>query len=240
LLDISQSRSKKGPVSLTEERELISSWLTDRDQDALHALIVAYYPFILKVVRDHNSKRERQADLVSDAIIALIEAMETFEPRAEIRFLSYARSFIKSAVVESRRFMEAQIDIPRHAFRTGEAPTNMTAAEVKTALSNAVNFSDVADELPAGEETCPQHSVSQKDTISFWRDSLEEAISDLPEDERRVMAYRLDESDERIKDIASRIGISTARARALEARAMMRLRLSLSNQGLNFSQIVGA
>jgi RNA polymerase sigma factor FliA len=240
LLDSTESKPRKGPVSLKDERALIARWQENRDQDALQSLIEAYRPFILRVVRDHNSKKERQADLVSDAIIALIEAMDSFEPRANIRFLSYARSTIKSAVVESRQFMETQIDIPRGASRNKEASEKQSPADLRKAISNAVPISDVADFLPAGQETCPQHRVFENDTTSFLRDSLEVAISDLPEDERRVMAYRLDESDERIKDIASRIGISVAQARALESRAMMRLRLSLSGQGFNLFQIVDA
>jgi len=224
-------------LTLSQERDLISRWQVQRDGAALSELLDAYSPFVRSMAMKHDRKKERQSDLMNEAFVSIIEALSSYTPMGTIRFLSYARSFVKSAMIDARQGMDLQIDIPRHAFGSGEDIDQALGTKVRAGLLNAVNILDIEDTVPAGQDYCPHECVLQKQSISYWRQHLEDAIWDLPDDERSVMAHRLQGSDQQIKDIANKVGISVARARALEGRAMMRLRSSLSEQGFSISQI---
>jgi RNA polymerase sigma factor for flagellar operon FliA len=80
-------------VKAFELRELWRRYKEGGDTTARERLVVAYSPLV-KFVAGRTGARlpshVEQADLISYGMIGLIEAMDRFEPRRQIRFETFA------------------------------------------------------------------------------------------------------------------------------------------------------
>jgi RNA polymerase sigma factor (sigma-70 family) len=228
-------------LSLKEERDLIHKWQSCKDETALRQLLISYYPFIVKMARIHSHTSERQADLVNDGIITMIEIINRFQPRGDAKLSSYARNFIRASMLDVQHKMDCVIEIPRQSLIAAKKKnTKEVDSDIVQAMARKISLGDMQDEIAAPEEFSPLELVSKKQTISSWKASLQSALDELPEEERKIMAFKLASEDEKAKDIAQKFGISTSRARALESRAMMRLKSLLLSRGFDISQLAAA
>ena len=223
-------------LTLDEERRLINTWQDTGDQNALKSLITAFYPFVARLAHEISDGSDAKPDLINDGNVALIECLSRYEPRGKTRFLSYARSFIRAAMSTSCRNIENQISIPAHSISKAKSDSPLGLG-VMSSLSGSIDASSDEAELFASDDFCPQASVSQKQTISFLRRTLEAALGQLPTDERNLMQLRLLDGQETANYDLS---MSPVRVRALEDRAMLRLRNILISQGFTSRALLDA
>jgi RNA polymerase sigma factor (sigma-70 family) len=191
------------------------------------------------MARKQATSPERQGDLIQDGILALMDALSRFSPRDDIRFLSYAGSFVKAAMVAARYSLDQVIDIPRHkihAANSGRIDEENSA--ILQALGQKVSLQDTSDDVSVTSDDCPQDAILRKQAQDYLKESLELAFSSLPEEERKIMKIRLEDEDHRCGVIASRLGITPGRARVLEMRAMNRMRSALIAQGFSTAYLV--
>ena len=108
-------------VKAFELRELWRRYKEGGDGSARERLVVAYSPLV-KVVAGRTGARlpshVDQADLISYGMIGLIEAMERFEPRRQIRFETFAMQRIRAhqlrklqEVSHSARLLERLVEL---------------------------------------------------------------------------------------------------------------------------------
>ena len=92
-----------------ELRELWRRYKEGGDHSARERLVVAYSPLV-KFVAGRTGARlpshVDQADLISDGMIGLVDAMERFEPRREIRFETFAMQRIRGAIIDGLRSLD--------------------------------------------------------------------------------------------------------------------------------------
>jgi len=87
---------------LTPERELAlaTRWRDQRDERALHGLVLAYGRLVL----GHAAKFRRYGlpveDLVQEGQVALLQAADRFDPTRGVRFVTYAQWWIRAAMQE--------------------------------------------------------------------------------------------------------------------------------------------
>lgn len=238
---ISHSRTRQEFLSLDDERALIVKWQDHKDDASLQKLLESYQPFINKMARNIAKGGEKQGDLVSDGVLAIIEVIDRFQPQDNTRFLSYARQFIRTAMLDRLHHMESMVDVPRHfitAANKGRLP--QAKGDSLKALAKKVSITDVVEVVADSQENCAADQLSQKQTISSWRDSLNEAFEGLPEEEKQIMFIRLETDNERVKDIAESLGVSASKARQIELRAMTRMKGLLLSQGFQVSELVAS
>jgi RNA polymerase sigma factor FliA len=96
-------------VKSFELRELWRRYKEGGDASARERLVVAYSPLV-KFVAGRTGARlpshVEQADLISYGMIGLIEAMERFELKRQIRFETFAMQRIRGAIIDELRSLD--------------------------------------------------------------------------------------------------------------------------------------
>jgi RNA polymerase sigma-32 factor len=93
-------RIKSYPV-LTEaaERELIASWYDRGDRRAFDALIGSHLRLVPKIAQRYVGYGVPMGDLIGEGNLGLLQSAERFDPEKGFRFSTYARWWIKAAML---------------------------------------------------------------------------------------------------------------------------------------------
>lgn len=127
-------------VKAFELRELWRRYKEGGDQSAREGLVVAYSPLV-KFVAGRTGARlpshVDQADLISYGMIGLVDAMERFEPRREIRFETFAMQRIRGAIIDGLRSLDWVPRSVRSRARDIEAANSKLEHELGRAPTDA-------------------------------------------------------------------------------------------------------
>ena len=80
------------------EFELARRWRDDRDEEALHELILSYTRLVVSMAARFRGYGLPVGDLIQEGTIGLMQAAARFEPEREIRFSTYAAWWIRAAI----------------------------------------------------------------------------------------------------------------------------------------------
>ena len=80
------------------ERELARRWRETGDEAALHELVSAYVRLVVGIATRFRGYGLPLGDLVQEGNMGLLQAAAKFEPEREVRFSTYARWYIRSAM----------------------------------------------------------------------------------------------------------------------------------------------
>jgi RNA polymerase sigma-32 factor len=93
-------RVKSYPV-LTEQEELdlIERWYQHGDQKAFEALITSHLRLVPKIAKKYAGYGIDVSDLISEGNVGLLHSVERFKPEKGFRFSTYARWWIRAAIL---------------------------------------------------------------------------------------------------------------------------------------------
>ena len=86
-------------LSEQEEKELIRRWKVNGDQRALDRLIESHLRLVPRIARKFSGYGIAVNDLISEGHIGLMQSVERFKPEKGFRFSTYARWWIKAAIL---------------------------------------------------------------------------------------------------------------------------------------------
>lgn len=217
-------------------------------------LVAEHYPLARAIARRTHARLPKGVDLddlVSTAVMGLIEAVDRFDPSRGVSFKAYAKHRIQGAILDSLRATDW---VPRAVRRRAAALEN-TRTLLADKLGRAPTIAEVAQDL--GTDVDGAHAlVANADTrplLSLDAPLDEEgqlSLSDLVEDEgdpesstrdrelRRVAMQAIDRLPERekvaivlfyfhelsLKEVGTVLGVSESRACQLNAQGIHRLR----------------
>jgi len=98
-------RRKSGPALLSAEEEarLARAWRLRGDIEARNQLVTAFEPLVhAMVARFTRTRSQANPDLVQQAFIGLMRALDRFEPERGIRFATYAVWWIRAELQDYR------------------------------------------------------------------------------------------------------------------------------------------
>ena len=101
-------------MSLEPEREH-ELWLLCRDGDieAREELIVAYRPLVFWIAgKIHVTDNELKQDIIQEGMLALIRAVDKFEPEREFKFSTYAYHKIHGQIINMLERSEKKAPLP--------------------------------------------------------------------------------------------------------------------------------
>ncbi|MET1036855.1 MAG: FliA/WhiG family RNA polymerase sigma factor [Aeromicrobium sp.] len=226
-------------------------WLSFKqtgDAGARERLIVQYAPLVKYVagrVRAGLPPQVEQADLISDGVIGLMDAIDKFEPQRGLQFQTYAVRRIRGAIIDGLRrsdwvprsvrdkFREidaAQVALERRLGRTPEdtevaAELSISVAELRSVYGK-ISYTHVGsiDEMGSAYENASAQGLSfladhdRDDPPEFLR-----VVHQLPERDRVIVALYYWERFT-LAEIGMVLGISESRVSQLHTRAMLTLR----------------
>lgn len=224
-------------------------------------LITEYAPFVRYVVGRMAVSAPRagalsEEDLIGEAIVGLLEAVERFDPEQGVKFESFAYHRIRGAILDLLRRMDLLSQSAREGQnRLEEAYQRLLSElgrqpreeEVAEALGLSLEqleqlFRDcylqtvVSLDLPVSEEEGP---ATLLETVQDQGDGPEQvviasddqrrlaaAIRDLPESERQVLSLYYHDRLT-MKEIGLVLGVTESRVCQIHAKAITRLRATL-------------
>ena len=224
------------------------------DMDARRELVEGNLKLVLSVVQRFLGRGENPDDLFQVGCIGLLKAIANFDTSKQVRFSTYGVPMIAG---ELRRYLRdySPIRVSRSVrdtayrvlqckqsltARDGKEPTvEQVARELELPLEQVVNamdaitapvslyepvYSDGGDPLTVMDQVRDTRNTDEQ-----WLESiaLREAIKDLSEREKRILALRF-YSGKTQMEVASQVGISQAQVSRLEKSALSSIRKSIS------------
>jgi RNA polymerase sigma factor FliA len=230
--------------------DLWSQYNDTRDQDLRNRLVLQYAPLVKYVVgriRSGMPTHVDPADLTSEGLIGLIDAIEKFEPDRGLQFQTYAIPRIRGAILDGLRAADW---VPR-SVRTKIQQIEHAQTTLETRLGRSAEDAEIAQEmeisLPALHKLYAQvfytnlTSVDQADGVEFLtptaaldpaveaaenREVLMRAVDGLPERDQIIVALYYFENLT-LAEIGQVLDVSESRVSQLHARTRLRLRSRL-------------
>ena len=138
-------------VKAFELKELWRRYKEDEDQSARERLVVAYAPLVKFVAGRTGSRlpsHVEQADLISYGMIGLIEAMDRFDTRRQIRFETFAMQRIRGAIIDELRTLDW---VPR-SVRSRAREIENANAKLEHQLGRAPSDEELAENMRNDEQ----------------------------------------------------------------------------------------
>lgn len=213
----------------------------EREQFVLaHALLVR---FIAQRILQRLPASVELADLVSEGVVGLIEAIERFDPSRGVRFGSFAESRIRGAILDSlrardvaprslrRKLREMDSASKRAERRLGRAPEDEEVAEEmgvdspyvsnlrrdRESTREVSNDGRLTDDGPADSLSSPDPDPFERLSELEMRERLAEEIDALSERERVILSLYY-EQGLTMKEIGQTLGITESRICQIHAR----------------------
>lgn len=247
-----------GISALHGDPELVRRFREDGDERAREELIRRYLPLASRLARRYRNSGEDMEDLYQVASLALVKAVDRFDPERGTEFASYAVPTILGEIKRHFRDHTWAVHVPRDLQeRTakvsraieelskdlGRAPSvreiavrlELEAEEIVEAMGAASAYDALSLDAEPGEES---ESTTLGDTIGApelgydlveYGASIQGTLKEMPERDREVIHLRFVE-DLTQTEIAERIGVSQMQVSRLIRRAVARLRESVQEE----------
>jgi len=224
------------------------------DADARAQVVEEAMPYLRRWARRYAGRGMDLDDLVQDATVGLLRALERYEPERGVPFLGYARFWVRQSLQQAVAEHLRPVRLPTHVLwdlhdlkDTRERLTRELGRDPRLhELARALDWTPehVGDVLLAER---PGESLDRPigggearlaDVIDdpLAGDAYERVLGRLAAEqvrplllrlsarEREILALRAD--GQSLRQIGRRLGVSGERVRALEARALSKLRVA--------------
>ncbi len=228
--------------------ELWARFAQDRSPEARNQLVLLYSPLVKYVVgrvRSGLPQSVDSADLVSEGVIGLMDAVEKFEPERGLQFQTYAVPRIRGAIIDSiraadwvpRSIRTLQRDVDR-ARETLQHRLNRVATDAEVCTEAEITAADLRklrerpshigsaedDEIAALDDLGPGVDEALEDEET--RRALLRALRALPERDQIIIALYFFEGLT-LSEIGQVLRVTESRVSQLRSRATAALRESL-------------
>lgn len=214
-------------LSLPTERELIERWKATRDRQALLRLVMTMQPFLKKVARKHGAARGIEQDLIHDGVVAIILALERYQPVEDCRLLSFVWRRIMTAMSLGRQSVERIVDRPQEKPRRRKE--GATSSSTPPTSGSHSSIDDIDETILSTRADDPERVLLQAERDGELVSVISGAIKGLTNFERELIICRLEEGD--FDEVAARHGATPELARKTETRALQKMRMSLMMNG---------
>jgi len=111
-MENSNSESVNRQYLSREEENDLWRLCGDGDEDARERLILAYRPLVFWIAKKFRVAPQRYQDLIQEGMMALIKAVDRFEPSRNNRFVTYGFYRIKGQMTNFLQRVEARAPCP--------------------------------------------------------------------------------------------------------------------------------
>ena len=239
--------------------ELKRLWITYKgsgDIDAKNRLLLNYGYLVKWIVRrmmpKYNNYNEYD-DLVSCGMLGLIDAVEKYELKHEVKFETYAVSRIRGEILDYMRSQDwaspslrKKISAITSAYETFENANpgqqadqavaeslNMPITQIhkiltQTHMFNLINFEDALNSSNPEAEIKSQDETTPEDELlkKEKKEQLTEVIDSLPEKERLVVTLYYYEGL-LLKEIAEILQVTESRVSQIHSKVLAKMRTKL-------------
>lgn len=230
-----------------DQQRRLASVLRDSSQSqcerdaAKRALLESNLRFAFAIAKQHQGRGVELAELVADANLGLIRAVERYDPRFGVPFIRYAAPWIHHAIRDGIARQRHTVSVPsRHL--SDMARLKRAMHELRAQLGRAATPHELAVEIGlsstlttallgvlAGElsfDECSDPGFSEREP-PCTNDELRAALSSLSQQERDIIMLSFGLGDRAAAsndEIGHMLKLSPERVRQIRERALVRLR----------------
>jgi RNA polymerase sigma-B factor len=243
-----------------DDRALLEKYHEQRDPRALEELAERYMPLARRLAARYRHTDEPMDDLVQVANMALLKAIQRFDPAREVAFSSFAVPTILGELKRYFRDHSWSVHVPRD-LQERAAKVNKTVDALSKQLGRTPSVKEIADKLGVNleqvlealqaaqafsatsldadqrsEDSDPTplgDSIGEEDArfeLVEYGASIQDALEGMPERTRQVLHLRFVE-DLTQAQIADQIGVSQMHVSRIIRSAVAELRESVSGDG---------
>ena len=198
--------------ALADDRELLLRYRADRDPATREELVRRYLPFARGLALRYRGGSEPSEDLIQVASLALVNAIDRFEPERGIPFTAFAAPTILGELKRHFRDRVWTMRVPR-GLQERIADVEGATAKLTGELGRSPAVGEVAERL----------SVSQSDVLEVFEASHSRRTLSL--DQPVAIS---DEADE--TSVVERLGVEDPRFETVEDRTTIQERLSVLSE----------
>jgi len=232
---------KEPPLEVGEERTAIRAWQDHGDRAALGVLLRSHARQAWAHARKWAKNPTDLEDLMAEGMMGLIDAASRFDLERDVRFNTYAIWFIRNRVASAQATVSSIVDVPTRVFidaRSGRLDP-VANAEAIAAIEPMVGVDDTAAVVNAVicPDKTPEEFVAEQSAQDAVRRLLEEALAKLEPMEQAVIRRRLDGEEDGGDAPDILLKVTCQRLRAIERRAIARLRQILQRSGFSLAML---
>jgi RNA polymerase sigma-B factor len=226
------------------------------DSTVRDELVLMHQPLAEYLARRFSGRGEPLEDLVQVAMVALIKAIDRYDPGREVKFSTYATATIVGELKRHFRDKGWALRVPRRLQETGlrvsrvvselsqelgRSPTvneiaertGLTSEEVVEGMDTVHAYSTTSLDAPIDDEgtTSAQQIGGEDETLEIlegWA-SVAPALRRLPARERRILYLRFFRGLSQTR-IAEELGISQMHVSRLLSRTLRQLREKIAGE----------
>ena len=175
-------------LSKEEEKILFLEYISNPSTKKKNKIIGYYYKFAIQcgTVYTNKYKHVQVDDLVSYAMLGLLEAVDKYDPKTNAKFTTYAVWWIKASIHRNVEICESLVRHPATVHnKLQQAITKNAIDDEITQLFDAVQNRISLDVSPDDENGSLMESLSDPNSIEF-----ENLITD--EETRTLLMYHID------------------------------------------------
>jgi len=221
------------PLSQADQARLAADWQQLGDNRALQTLVTPLLPRILRLARRLSASQAD--DLAAEGSVALIEAIGRWPFDTHDDLTGFVWPAVRGAMLRGRMRGQTAVSVPERRLRDGLAGRlgEPARAELHQLLTGE-SFDETQVPLisPASEDL-----ALRAEQTRYLRKALARALRPLDRTERRLVVGHLLREDRPLDAIAGALHLSPARARALEGRALHKMRNNLMTHGFMKSDL---
>ena len=239
---------------MADSLALFAKYKKTRDVELRNELVLMHMQtakYVAVSLRNVYSKYGDVEDVINEGVIALINAVETFDVDRGVKFETYANLKIKGAVID---YVRKQDWIPRQVRKfgrdldetynflyneLGRAPTNNEIAEkmgltrekfaksmADAASSATLSFEELLYEDNFSDRALIGNEADRKIYETELKQTVENAIETLNPKEKQVVSLHYYEKL-KFNEIAKVIGVSESRVCQIHSKSMLHLKRRL-------------
>ena len=195
------------------EEQILSEKIQKGDEQALNKLVYHNLRFVVNIAKNYRNSNVPFADIISEGNLGLIHAANKFDPKKNIRFISYAVWWIRCYIND---FIEEQ----------------MTNSEVST---------DEYENYQYHEDFINENFEENLNNLNDRNSTIADLLICLKDRERRIiqMSFGLNGEKEMTLDEISKVtDLSMERVRQIKDDAIMKLKCEvLSRPSNDFNEL---
>ena len=162
----------KIPLLNYEEEKEVARRIKKWDEEAKKKLIESNLRLVISIAKRYLGSRLTFSDLIQEANIGLIKAIEKFDPDKEFKFSTYATWWIKQSITKAIADMTRHVRIPVHLIDEINS-YNKTYQLLFQKLGREPTSKEIGQKL-----WFPIKKIKKLEEVIFWNVSLDREVGD--------------------------------------------------------------
>jgi RNA polymerase primary sigma factor len=231
-VDIYISQIKKIPVMSKSEEQIVARKARDGDEQSRELLITSNLRFVVSFAARYQKLGVPLMDLINEGNMGLMRAADKFDPERGIKFISYARWWIRhymlKAVIEESGNVRVRT---KHAHNKLQQEGSRKKSEEivyhTVSLDQKMYDGDGSETLMDMVEDKQYELQEQQFMDKEFKDNINKVLEKLKPIERTVINWHFGLNGNRVmalREIGERFDLTKERIRQIEQAALEKLR----------------